>query len=185
MTTNSQKTAMHRKTKSLPLKIALENDLIKGRILDFGCGRGQDVKELKKLKFDAYGYDPHWAPEKPKGKFDTVLMTYVVNVFEEGSREIAIGEAWKHVKVGGKLIVSSRTEKEIEYKAKCAHWKELAKGYLTHSNTFQIGFTPDKLMFEVAFRTVRARTGYNSHVHKLNHPKIAFVIATKEPKKKI
>jgi diadenosine tetraphosphate (Ap4A) HIT family hydrolase len=53
---------------------------IKGRVLDFGCGHGADVDFLTEKGFDATGYDPHYAPTYPEGRFDTILCHYVLNV---------------------------------------------------------------------------------------------------------
>ena len=52
------------------------------RLLDFGCGRGSDVKLLSKLRPDSLiqGYDPHF-PEfqnEPTGLFQVVTRNYVL-----------------------------------------------------------------------------------------------------------
>ena len=70
----SHLTAMTRSTLSRPAKILKMRNLIKGRVLDFGCGKGGDAKILGIEK-----YDPYYAPDFPEGKFDTVLCTYVLN----------------------------------------------------------------------------------------------------------
>jgi len=71
---NSHKTAISRIRPSVPARFLYENDLIVGKALDYGCGKGRDA--------DTYGmskYDPHYAPYMPKGKFDTIMCNYVVN----------------------------------------------------------------------------------------------------------
>ena len=69
-------TAITRRVPSMPCFELKMHDKLIGRVLDYGCGRGIDHKY--------YGlnakYDPFWAPAKPKGKFDTILCTYVANV---------------------------------------------------------------------------------------------------------
>lgn len=41
---------------------------------------GIDVNFLRQQGYDVTGYDPHYAPEIPSGKFDTVVCLYVLNV---------------------------------------------------------------------------------------------------------
>jgi hypothetical protein len=66
---------------SAPARFLLESGRLSGRILDFGCGRGKDAELLKCEK-----YDPHFFPKFPRGKFDTVLVTYVLNVLGPDGR---------------------------------------------------------------------------------------------------
>ena len=76
----SHLTVKERFTMSLPTKMLLEKGLLRGKILDFGCGLGKDVELLKEKGFDIVGYDPHYFPQLPTGKFDTILCFYVLNV---------------------------------------------------------------------------------------------------------
>jgi hypothetical protein len=68
-------TAISRKKPSLPVRYLQKAGLLKGKMLDFGCGRGFDCDFLK-----CDGYDPHFRPEMPKGKYDTIFCVYVLNV---------------------------------------------------------------------------------------------------------
>ena len=56
--------------------------MLKGRILDFGCGFGFDTDELKRQGYDIVGYDYYYRPDYPEGKFDTIICNYVLNVLE-------------------------------------------------------------------------------------------------------
>ncbi|MCH2050580.1 MAG: bifunctional class I SAM-dependent methyltransferase/HIT family protein [Trichodesmium sp. ALOHA_ZT_67] len=82
-------TAIDRKFISFPTQVILKQNLLVGKILDFGCGLGKDVKLLQKKGFDIIGYDPYYFPEYPQGKFDTILCFYVLNVlFEQPQIEV-------------------------------------------------------------------------------------------------
>ena len=142
---NSGRTAMRRKKASRPLRAALKLNAIQGKVLDYGCGRGKDIEELQALGFKVAGYDPHFQSRKPRGRFQTVLMTYVVNVLESSERNAAIQDAWKHVKKGGRLIIASRTKREIEREAVENGWVPYAYGFITGKGTYQRGYTPQQL----------------------------------------
>ena len=75
-------TAIKRTSLSVPTRYLLQHNLLKGRVLDFGCGYGFDTDELKRQGYDITGYDYYYRPEYPDGKFDTILCNYVLNVLE-------------------------------------------------------------------------------------------------------
>jgi hypothetical protein len=53
------KTALHRKSLSAPMRILKEKGLLKGIILDFGCGNYDDCRKLQKEEFNIFGYDKY------------------------------------------------------------------------------------------------------------------------------
>ncbi len=77
---NSHYTVRERVGPSLPVRLLFASGLVTGRVLDFGCGLGQDVKFLSEQGLDVIGYDPYYAPDIPTGRFDTILCIYVLNV---------------------------------------------------------------------------------------------------------
>ncbi len=77
---NSYLTVKDRKWPSFPLKNLLSQNAIRGRVLDFGCGLGEDVRFLQSKDYDVVGFNPYYAPDYPTGRFDTILCNYVLNV---------------------------------------------------------------------------------------------------------
>ncbi len=59
------RTAISRTTLSRPLRLALETGLIDNHrtVLDYGCGRGDDVRELEARGIPCQGWDPVHRPE--------------------------------------------------------------------------------------------------------------------------
>ena len=60
------KTAIGRPALSLPAKLLFQSGLVSDEtsVLDYGCGRGDDVKFLNELGVPAVGWDPHFAPDR-------------------------------------------------------------------------------------------------------------------------
>ena len=75
-------TAIKRTDLSVPTRYLLQHDLLKGKILDFGCGFGFDTDELYRQGLDIVGYDYYYRPNYPTGQFDTIICNYVLNVLE-------------------------------------------------------------------------------------------------------
>lgn len=75
-------TAIKRTELSVPTRYLLQHQLLKGKILDFGCGFGFDTDDLKRQGYDIVGYDYYYRPDYPEGKFDTIICNYVLNVLE-------------------------------------------------------------------------------------------------------
>lgn len=87
---NFEKTAIYRKTISKPLEWALnENHISKeDYILDYGCGKGFDSKFLLSQNFNVFSYDKYQInfQIKPKGKFNLILLNYVLNVIPKSKK---------------------------------------------------------------------------------------------------
>lgn len=72
-----QKTAIRRNRPSAPARLLHERGLLRGRCLDYGCGKGDDVEA-----YGMTGWDPAHRPRRPRGRFDTVTCSYVLNVVD-------------------------------------------------------------------------------------------------------
>lgn len=97
----------------------LEHDLLTGRILDFGCGRGDLVTFLDG---DIEQWDPNWHPQRPRGKFDVVTCIYVLNVLRPAPRRKALADAKSYVRRGGKLYIAVR--RDIKREGERSHGTE-------------------------------------------------------------
>lgn len=63
-------------------RVLLAGGLIRGRVLDYGCGRGFDAQHEG---WDAY--DPYYAPTPVAGPYDTIVVNHVANILTRASRE--------------------------------------------------------------------------------------------------
>lgn len=104
----SHLTAKERKIISFPAQLLVEKNLLVGKILDFGCGFGNDVKLLQQKGFDITGYDPYYFPEYPQEKFDTILCFYVLNVLFEQPQTNVLMQVSQLLKPGGKAYYAVR-----------------------------------------------------------------------------
>lgn len=77
---NSHLTAKQRDRPSYPTRRLFAAGLLTGRVLDFGCGNGADVRFLRTEGIDVTGFDPYYFPTQPTGRYDTIVCNYVLNV---------------------------------------------------------------------------------------------------------
>ena len=105
MNNKAHKTAIARKTLSVPMKYLNGKGLLKGRILEFGCGKGFDADSL-----NIEGYDPFHRPEKPEGKFNTVVCNYVLNVVTDDQVHSVLKNIHDYLVVGGTAYITVRRD---------------------------------------------------------------------------
>lgn len=127
---NSHITAKDRDKMSFPTRILVENDLLQGDVLDFGCGFGKDVEELKQKGFNVKGYDPHYQPDYPNQKYDTILCHYVLNVLKNQEQAKVLFEVSKLLKFGGRAYFSVR--RDIKKPGFRTHYIHKVKTYQTN-----------------------------------------------------
>jgi len=106
MKNKSHLTAVSRKKLSAPM-VELEYDLDRGRVLDYGCGKGFDADCLGLEK-----YDPYFFPEKPEGKFDVITCNYVLCVVPEDEQQAIIDDVMSMLKPGGMAYFTVRRDKK-------------------------------------------------------------------------
>ena len=106
----SHLTAIERIYLSFPAKNLLAQNLLQGKILDFGCGFGSDVRLLQQKGFDIIGYDSYYFPELPQYKFDTIICFYVLNVLFLEEQAHVLMEVSHLLKPGGKAYFAVRRD---------------------------------------------------------------------------
>lgn len=119
---NEHKTAMARTKPSAPATWLNEHCLIQGRALDYGCGRGKDADT-----FAMERYDPFYSPKCPRGKFDTILCTFVLNVIDnQRSRDLVVTDIISKLTPDGCAYITVRTDKkDLKGHTKTGTWQGL------------------------------------------------------------
>jgi 2-polyprenyl-3-methyl-5-hydroxy-6-metoxy-1,4-benzoquinol methylase len=74
-------TALKRDKPSQAAEVLVARGLVKGRVLDYGCGFGFDANQ-----FGWESYDPYYQPREPEGQFDTIVCTLVLNALSRNNR---------------------------------------------------------------------------------------------------
>lgn len=121
------------------------------RILDFGCGRGIDIPHYKKFGYEAVGYDPYppfGFSEYPTGKFDLVIIAFVLNVLPGNERRIAvIKRAAEFMDRGSNMILVTRSERSVNRIAAQKQWEKHRDGFWSSKSRgmFQKGLSKSDL----------------------------------------
>lgn len=153
----SHLTAIEREYLSFPAKYLRRNNLLKGDILDFGCGWGNDVKMLQQKGFNIQGYDPYYFPEYPQKKFDTIFCFYVLNVLFSESQEAVIMSISQLLKPDGKAYFAVRRDLKRE---------GFRKHYVHQKPTYQCLV---KLPFESIYVDESCEIYEYKHYNKIKH----------------
>ena len=103
---NSHLTAISRKTWPVPTRWLLENNLITGRVLDYGCGK---CAPLNPMDWD--NYDPYHYPCIIRGGYDTILCNYVLCTLPPKERKAVLRMVDFYLKSDGKAYISVRSDK--------------------------------------------------------------------------
>ena len=79
------RTAIIRRDLSQPIQMLVSHRIVteSTTVLDYGCGQGDDVAALAAGGFQAFGWDPHYAPDGPRHPADVVNLGFVLNVIED------------------------------------------------------------------------------------------------------
>lgn len=136
------RTAIDRDRLSTPMQCLSRYGFLAGdhTVLDYGCGKGDDVRELEAHGLDVAAWDPEFRPEADRPRSDVVNLGFVINVIEsiEERREVlrqAFSLARKVLVVSAMTAGPSTTEK----------YKPYLDGVITSRNTFQKYYTQSEL----------------------------------------
>lgn len=112
-------TAISRTALSAPMRKLRDKGLLLGRVLDYGCGRGQDADLLGIDK-----YDPHFFPTMPEGLYDVVTCNYVLNVIEDpGARADVVSKITSLLAPGGVAYLTVRRDVRGEVATSRGTWQ--------------------------------------------------------------
>ncbi|MFF0521138.1 DNA phosphorothioation-associated putative methyltransferase [Actinomadura nitritigenes] len=128
------------------LSVAARQAVVDGQIsssttvLDYGSGRGDDVRGLCEMGFQVQGWDPFYAPDQEPWPAEVVLLTYVLNVIEDPTeRRQSLTRAWELAE--RLLVVSTR----LTWERSKVRGQQYEDGVLTSRRTFQHLFSPAEL----------------------------------------
>jgi DNA phosphorothioation-associated putative methyltransferase len=133
-TIDRHKTALSRDKLSVPLFLMAERGYLNGKytVLDYGCGKGDDIRELQKHEIECNGWDPVHQPDTDIENSDIVNLGYVINVIEDREeRNETLKRAYSHTEKI--LIVSAMLGNESIFE----RFKPYKDGVITSRNTFQ------------------------------------------------
>lgn len=128
------KTAISRDKLSAPLFLLARRGYLNGRysILDYGCGKGDDLRELEAHDIECQGWDPVHRPETDIESADIVNLGFVINVIEDKEeRQKTLLRAYDFcTKI---LVVSAMLGNERIFE----RFTPYKDGVITKRNTFQ------------------------------------------------
>ena len=159
---NAFKTAIKRNNRlSAPMRVLYDKELLKGNILDYGCGFGEDVSKLKNLGYNIVGYDKYNTKFKRDFLLDkmysVVTCNYVFNVIQKNEHDKLL----KLLKtLGDEIYISVRADKKaIKHNWVYDKDKDV---YITTANTYQRFYDEEIGLNEIFVQ----EENYMSRAHK-------------------
>ena len=128
------KTAIDRNQLSQPMQILARHNYLDGNcsLLDYGCGKGDDVRELEAHGLDVIGWDPNFYPDSDPQLSDITNLGFVLNVIEERKeRDETLRRAWGFT---SKILAVSVM---VAGESTISQFKPYKDGVITQLNTFQ------------------------------------------------
>ena len=148
------RTAINRDRLSAPFQKLAKFGYLDGEhsILDYGCGRGDDLRELEAHGLTINGWDPVHNPEGICPRSDITNLGFVLNVIEEQEeRAETLKRAYQHT---NKLLVVSVM---LLNENKIGQFTPYKDGVITQRNTFQKYYTQTQIHDYIA-QTLKTQT---------------------------
>ena len=136
------KTAIDRNQLSQPMQILARHNYFNGdySVLDYGCGKGDDMRELEAHGIDISGWDPVHCPDGDLVNSDIVNLGFVLNVIEDREeRNETLKRAWEYA---DKILVVSVMIAGESFLQQFTPYKD---GIITSRNTFQRYYTQSEI----------------------------------------
>lgn len=111
MNNKSHLTAITRKNPSRPMKVLDKEGLLKGKMLDFGCGKGFDADYFKMDKYDPHHFNSYDILTGVTAQdYDVITCNYVLNVLSIDQENTAINQIKDLLKTGGVAYITVRRD---------------------------------------------------------------------------
>lgn len=136
------KTAIDRNQLSQPMQILARHNYFNGEysVLDYGCGKGDDMRELEAHGIDISGWDPMHCSEGGLVNSDIVNLGFVLNVIEDrDERNETLKRAWEYA---DKILIVSVMIAGENFIQQFTPYKD---GIITSRNTFQRYYTQSEI----------------------------------------
>lgn len=129
-----ERTALRRAELSSPIQHLLRFGFLDGRhtVLDYGCGRGDDLRLLEELSVPATGWDPVYQPDGERSPADIVNLGFVLNVIEDAAER---AETLKSAFALARKVLAVSVM--LGYQTKREQFAPYEDGVRTQRNTFQ------------------------------------------------
>jgi len=134
-------TALSRSNLSAPMQCLARHGFLDGSltVFDYGCGKGDDIRNLSANAITVSGWDPHYAPDRPKQVADIVNLGFVINVIENYyERQEALLGAYN---LANQVLVASA----MLFNQNALKGQAFNDGVVTQRNTFQKYYTQSEL----------------------------------------
>ncbi len=140
------KTAINRNQLSQPMQALARHNYLNGdySVLDYGCGKGDDVRELEAHGIDITGWDPVHRADEGYGNRDIVNLGFVLNVIEDRQeRTGTLINSWRHA---DKILVVAVMVAGESVTNQFTPYKD---GIITSRNTFQKYYSQGEIRYYI------------------------------------
>jgi len=134
-------TALSRSNLSAPMQCLARHGYLDGSltVFDYGCGKGDDIRNLIANDIIVSGWDPHYAADQLKQSADIVNLGFVINVIENYQERLEALQG-AYALTEQVLVVSAMLINQNAFKGQSYN-----DGVITQRNTFQKYFTQTEL----------------------------------------